>query len=216
MEAPKSPTAQQSPSAEPPHVPIMPATQDCYYRLEMRLERLLDWARGGGGGHGVQEGNSSGGQATSPGVPEWQEGERVEDDRAEGGDGGEAEVQHGRSPRGTFCEAISRLSKRQAVSTGYRLQCPWCQGNPPAPPLSPPPSASPAPRTHPPPLQGAGGGNFMPFMAHGSWLWSPTHATPRMVTCGLSRVGCWLRRRQHNMQHMQITRVKEKLVKSRK
>ena len=30
-----------------------------------------------------------------------------------------------------------------------------------------------------------------------------------MVTCELSRV-CWLRRSQHNMQHMQITRRREK------
>ena len=36
-----------------------------------------------------------------------------------------------------------------------------------------------------------------------------------MVTCELSRV-CWLKRRQHNMQHMQVTRRGEKLVKSRK
>ena len=42
------------------------------------------------------------------------------------------------------------------------------------------------------------------------------HQPPRMVTCELSRVWCCLRRRQHNMRHMQITRVKEKLVKSRK
>ena len=39
---------------------------------------------------------------------------------------------------------------------------------------------------------------------------------PRMVTCELSRVCCWLARRQHNRQHMQFTRGKEKLVKSRK
>ena len=32
---------------------------------------------------------------------------------------------------------------------------------------------------------------------------------PRMVTCELSRV-CWLRRNQHNRQHMQITRRREK------
>ena len=38
---------------------------------------------------------------------------------------------------------------------------------------------------------------------------------PRMVTCELSRVWCCLRRCQHNMQHMQITGMKEKLVKSR-
>ena len=38
---------------------------------------------------------------------------------------------------------------------------------------------------------------------------------PRMVTCELSRVCCWLRRSQHNTQHMQITRKREKLVKSR-
>ena len=37
-----------------------------------------------------------------------------------------------------------------------------------------------------------------------------------MVTCKLSHVWCWLSRRQQNMQHVQITRVKEKLVKSRK
>ena len=39
---------------------------------------------------------------------------------------------------------------------------------------------------------------------------------PCMVTCELSRVWCWLVRRQHNGQHMQFTRGKEKLVKSRK
>ena len=33
--------------------------------------------------------------------------------------------------------------------------------------------------------------------------------SPRMVTCELSRV-CWLKRSQHNMQHMQITRRREK------
>ena len=32
---------------------------------------------------------------------------------------------------------------------------------------------------------------------------------PRMVTCELSRV-CWSKRSQHNMQHMQITRRREK------
>ena len=37
---------------------------------------------------------------------------------------------------------------------------------------------------------------------------------PGMVTCELSHV-CWLRRNQHNTQHMQITRKREKLVKSR-
>ena len=37
-----------------------------------------------------------------------------------------------------------------------------------------------------------------------------------MVTCELSRVQCCLRRCQHSMQHMQITREKGKLVKSRK
>ena len=37
-----------------------------------------------------------------------------------------------------------------------------------------------------------------------------------MVTCELLRVRCWLSRRQHNRQHAQVTRVKEKLVKSRK
>ena len=42
----------------------------------------------------------------------------------------------------------------------------------------------------------------------------PPHPLPRMVTCELSRV-CWLRRRQYNTQHMQFTRRKEKLVKSR-
>ena len=36
------------------------------------------------------------------------------------------------------------------------------------------------------------------------------------VTCDPSRVWCWLSRRQHNMQHVQITRGKGKLVKSRK
>ena len=35
----------------------------------------------------------------------------------------------------------------------------------------------------------------------------PVH--PRMVTCELSRV-CWWKRSQHNMQHMQITRRREK------
>ena len=35
-----------------------------------------------------------------------------------------------------------------------------------------------------------------------------------MVTCELSRVVCCLRRRQHDMQHMQFTRMSEKLVKS--
>ena len=39
---------------------------------------------------------------------------------------------------------------------------------------------------------------------------------PRMVTCGLSRVWCWLAGRHYNRQHMQATRWKEKLVKSRK
>ena len=39
---------------------------------------------------------------------------------------------------------------------------------------------------------------------------------PRMVTCELSRVCCWLARCQHNRQHMQFTRVKGKLVKSQK
>jgi len=37
-----------------------------------------------------------------------------------------------------------------------------------------------------------------------------------MVTCELSRVWCWLARRQHNRQRMQFTRGKEKSVKSRK
>ena len=37
---------------------------------------------------------------------------------------------------------------------------------------------------------------------------------PRMVTHGLSGVWCW-RHCQHNRQHMQYTRGKEKLVKSR-
>ena len=37
---------------------------------------------------------------------------------------------------------------------------------------------------------------------------------PRTVTCDLSRVVCWLARRQHN-RHMQFTRRKEKVVKSR-
>ena len=37
---------------------------------------------------------------------------------------------------------------------------------------------------------------------------------PHMVTCELSRVVCWLAGRQHN-RHMQFTRRKEKLVKSR-
>jgi len=36
---------------------------------------------------------------------------------------------------------------------------------------------------------------------------------PRMVTCELSRV-CWLKRCQHNMQHMQITRGGKRLVKT--
>ena len=39
---------------------------------------------------------------------------------------------------------------------------------------------------------------------------------PRMVTCELSHVVCCLRQRQHNMQHMQFTRMREKLVKSLK
>ena len=43
-----------------------------------------------------------------------------------------------------------------------------------------------------------------------------SNTCPRMVTCELSRVWCWLSRRQHNMQHVQITRVEEKLVKTRK
>ena len=34
---------------------------------------------------------------------------------------------------------------------------------------------------------------------------------PRLATCE-----CWLRRRQHNRQHMQFTRKEEKPVKSRK
>ena len=36
-----------------------------------------------------------------------------------------------------------------------------------------------------------------------------TATSPRMVTCELSRV-CWLRRNQHNRQHMQITRRRGK------
>ena len=51
-------------------------------------------------------------------------------------------------------------------------------------------------------------------------IWEKMHVTvplpPRMVTCKLSRVWCRLSRRQHNMQHLQFTRVEEKLVKSRK
>ena len=43
-----------------------------------------------------------------------------------------------------------------------------------------------------------GGGRLLGFGRH-----------PRMVTCELSRV-CWLKRSQHNMQHMQITRRREK------
>ena len=39
---------------------------------------------------------------------------------------------------------------------------------------------------------------------------------PRMVTCELSRVVCCLSQRQHNLQNMQFTRKREKLVKSRK
>ena len=38
----------------------------------------------------------------------------------------------------------------------------------------------------------------------------------RMVMCELSRVVCSLRRRKHNMQHMQFTRMCEKLAKSLK
>ena len=42
-----------------------------------------------------------------------------------------------------------------------------------------------------------------------------THTpSPHMVTCEVSRV-CWLKLRQHNTQHMQITRRGQKLVKSR-
>ena len=37
----------------------------------------------------------------------------------------------------------------------------------------------------------------------------PYCCPPRMVTCELSRV-CWLRRNQHNRQHMQITRRRGK------
>ena len=44
----------------------------------------------------------------------------------------------------------------------------------------------------------------------------PAVGPPRMMTCDLSRVLCCLRRRQHNMQHMQWTRMREKLVKSLK
>ena len=42
------------------------------------------------------------------------------------------------------------------------------------------------------------------------------HPPPCTVTCELPRVVCWWARRQHNRQHMQFTRRKEKLVKSRK
>ena len=45
---------------------------------------------------------------------------------------------------------------------------------------------------------------------------SPPHPTPpRMGMRELSRVCRWLRRSQHNTQHMQITGEREKLVKSR-
>ena len=39
---------------------------------------------------------------------------------------------------------------------------------------------------------------------------------PRMATCERSRVVCCLRQRQHNPQHMQFTRKREDVVKSRK
>ena len=45
----------------------------------------------------------------------------------------------------------------------------------------------------------------------------PSHLSPpRMVMCELLRVLCCLGRRQHNRQHMQSTRMREKLVKSLK
>ena len=50
-----------------------------------------------------------------------------------------------------------------------------------------------------------------PHVAH----FAPTFASP-CGDVGLSRVWCCLRRRPHNAQRMQITRAKEKLVKSRK
>ena len=37
-----------------------------------------------------------------------------------------------------------------------------------------------------------------------------------MVTCELSRVWCWLRRSQHNRQHMQCTRRKKSLSRAEK
>ena len=45
--------------------------------------------------------------------------------------------------------------------------------------------------------------------------WSKHPPLPRMVTCELSHVWYWLSQRQHNMQHMHITRVEEKLGKGR-
>ena len=40
----------------------------------------------------------------------------------------------------------------------------------------------------------------------------PPPPSPEMVTCERSRVLCCLRRCQHNMQHMQFTRMREKLA----
>ena len=56
-----------------------------------------------------------------------------------------------------------------------------------------------------------------PFSVHTLFVAIPPHSSPpRMVTCGLPRVVCCWGRRQHNMQHMQFTRMREKLVKSLK
>ena len=47
------------------------------------------------------------------------------------------------------------------------------------------------------------------YLPNGQYSLLPTARDPRMVTCELSRV-CWLRRNQHNRQHMQITRRRGK------
>ena len=47
--------------------------------------------------------------------------------------------------------------------------------------------------------------SFFPTMKSGSEAGGGGVPPPPRVTCELSRV-CWLKQRQHNMQHVQITR----------